>query len=105
MPRIARKAQNQALFREVNERIAEVSSRFHTTEPQAFICECSRTGCNDVVYLSADAYARVRNDPTTFLVLRGHEDPDHETVVGDQYGYLIVANKPGVAERIAKETA
>ena len=99
LPQRARKAKNQALFREVNERIAELAARFEVASgPQAFICECSQVGCTECFELPVAAYARVRDDPATFLVLAGHEDVDHETVLERSDGYLLVRNKPGVAE-------
>ena len=104
MPRVARKAKNQALFREVNERIAEFSSDSLPDEPGTFICECSSIGCSELLHMSAREYAKVRDDPTTFLVARGHQDPAHETVVSEHDGYLIARNKPGLAEQIARKT-
>jgi len=99
LPQRARKAKNQALFREVNERIAELAARFGVASgPQAFICECSQVGCTECLELPVAAYARVRDDPATFLVLAGHEDLDHELVLERSDGYLLVRNKPGVAE-------
>ena len=45
MPRVARKTRNQALFREVNERIADVAAGFDApAQTQEFICECSAAG-------------------------------------------------------------
>jgi hypothetical protein len=105
VPRIARKAQNQALFREVNERIAEVGSGLDESEEREFICECAHLGCTALVPLAPAAYARVRDDPTTFLVLAGHEDTGHEEVIEDAGAYLIVRAKPGPAEEIARDTA
>jgi hypothetical protein len=106
MPRVERKARNQALFRQVNERIAEQASNWEAQpEAQLFICECSRIGCTAQVELPALAYARVREDPTTFLILGGHEDLDHEEVLADEGNYLIVRNRPGPAAEIARETA
>jgi hypothetical protein len=106
VPQVARKARNQALFREVNERIAELAAHFEVASgPQAFVCECSKLGCTELLLLPAAAYHRLRDDPTTFLVLTGHEDLDHETVVERTAGYLLVRNKPGVASQIARETA
>jgi hypothetical protein len=106
VPQVARKARNQALFREVNERIAELAAHFEVaTGPQAFICECSQLGCTQLVELPAAAYSRLRDDPTTFLVLDGHEDLEHETVVEHAHGYLLVRNKTGVAAQVAHETA
>ena len=106
MPQVARKARNQALFREVNERIAELAARFDVASgPQAFVCECSHLGCTASLELPAAAYSRLRDDPTTFLLLNGHEDLDHETVIERTHGYLLVRNKPGVAAQIARATA
>ena len=102
MPQVARMARNQALFREVNERIAELAAHFEVaTGPQAFVCECSQLGCTASLELPASAYSRLRDDPTTFLVLSGHEDVDHETVIERTHGYLLVRNKPGVAAQSA----
>jgi len=98
----ARKAKNQALFREVNERIAELAARFEVaTGPQTFICECSQAGCTEYLELPVAAYTRSRDDPATFVIRAGHEDLDHETVLERTDGYLLVRNKPGVAEYAA----
>jgi hypothetical protein len=35
-----KEARNQALFREVNERIEQVSEGFATDGPTSFLCEC-----------------------------------------------------------------
>jgi hypothetical protein len=106
MPQAERKARNQALFRQVNERIAEQASSWDVqSETQTFVCECSHIGCSEQIELSVLAYERVREDSTTFLVLPGHEDLEHERVLADQGDYLIVRNKPGLAAEIARETA
>ena len=106
MPRAKRKAQNQAIFREVNRRIAELSARFGEDAPaQGFICECSRTGCTEIINVPPETYARVRDDPTLFFLVAGHEDPGHEVIIEHLDGYLIVQNKPGTARQVALETA
>jgi hypothetical protein len=104
---VERQARNQALFREVNERIAELSSGFDvTTEKQLFFCECSHTGCTATVLLSAEEYAQIRYDPATFLVLPGHEEVDREEVLVRLPDYLIVRNEPVVAaEPPSRDTA
>jgi hypothetical protein len=92
MPRDERKIHNQALFRAVNQRIAELSAEFEASADGAlpsFICECPRIGCRDFVRAPLEVYNRVRNDPTLFLVLKGHEDR-REPVVADLGAYLIV---------------
>ena len=105
MPRVERKARNQALFRQVNERIAETSGVLDASggKVQPFICECWRIGCRELVEVPAAVYSHVREDPARFLVLSGHEDRDHEEVVEDHGRYLIVAVEPGLAAEIALE--
>jgi hypothetical protein len=105
--RVERQARNQALFRQVNERIAEVSARFEPTDAglQQFVCECSQLGCTGMIEVPLDVYGRVRGDATLFLVLRGHEDPGHELVVEDLGEVLIVCTVLGVATEVAIEPA
>lgn len=106
MPRVSRKAQNQALFREVNERIAELLTRLDgEAGTQSFICECSHTGCTDMIDVPLATYSRVRDDPTLFLLAAGHQDPSHEAVVEDLGGYLIAKIKPGIASQVAVDAA
>jgi hypothetical protein len=92
MPRDERKIHNQALFRAVNQRIAELSAELEApadgTLP-SFICECPRIGCRDFVRAPLEVYNRVRDDPALFLVLKGHEDR-REPIVADLGAYLIV---------------
>jgi hypothetical protein len=104
--RVERQARNQALFREVNEHIAEVSARFDVDAGrQEFVCECSHLGCADMIEVPIEVYGRVRGDATLFLVLHGHEDLGHERVVEDLGEVLIVRTAPGVATEVAIETA
>jgi hypothetical protein len=93
-----------AVFRSVNERISDLAiSRDDAPEQlQMFICECSRIGCIEGVSVSLSIYAQVRRDPTTFLVLPGHEDPEAEEVLVSLTEYLIVRDKTGVAAEIAE---
>ena len=89
MPRTARRARNQELFREVNERIADLSSNLgDSIEALGLICECGQTGCTELIEVSVVNYGRARNDPTLFLVKAGHEE--HEAVVESWAEYLIV---------------
>jgi hypothetical protein len=105
VPRIKRKARNQTLFREVNERIAELSAKLDGRTTQGFICECARTGCTEIVNVPLQTYTRVRDDPTLFLLVSGHQDPDHEIVIENLGSYLIAQTKPGAATQIAVQTA
>ena len=81
-----RLARNQALFREVNERIEEIRA---ASEPE-FVCECSDTGCIETIHLMPHEYERVRSDSLWFMVRPGHEHPEIERIVRQEPQYLIV---------------
>src|SRR6478752_6614884 len=92
MPRGERKIHNQALFRSVSERIAELSARFGEQGDAgllSFVCECPEIGCRTFVRAPLEIYERVCADPALFLVRRGHED-GREAIVADLGDYLIV---------------
>jgi hypothetical protein len=92
-----RAAKNQSLFREVNERIEELSRS--TTFP-SFICECAAEGCDETMVLTLEEYERVRSDANSFAVLPGHELPGVEKVVEASDRYVVVA-KLGAGGRVA----
>ena len=56
---LERLARNQALFREVNERLLELADGFHDGSMQ-FICECSQEDCTETLTLSHEQYESVR---------------------------------------------
>lgn len=93
---------NERLFREVNERIREISSTVGAFDSgPEFICECSDEGCLERIRLSPAEYEALRAHPRRFVVLRGHET-DVERVVADRGGYLIV-EKLGEAGDVAEQ--
>lgn len=75
-----RMARTEALFRDVNERIAESAERFDA-ERADFVCECGDQMCTDRVPATLDEYERARADGTHFIVRPGHEDGRIERVV------------------------
>jgi hypothetical protein len=90
MPRTVRRETNQRLFREVNDRIAELSLDFGEPGPGSFFCECGRVGCREMVEVPFEVYGRVRDDADLYVVLPGHEDPAHEQTVEDHTVFVIV---------------
>jgi hypothetical protein len=96
-------AQNEALFREVNERVRDVTNEFGELNDAEFVCECGDRGCIERVRLRLDEYEAVRKSPTYFLVKRGHEIPDVETVIEDHGAFVVVAKHTKAAD-IAVET-
>lgn len=102
MGREERLAQNETLFREVNERLEELSRRTGTAEGGVdFVCECADETCTGRIHLSLPEYEQVRADPQQFLVLPGHEAAV-EHVVADRGAYRIV-EKEGEAGEVAEE--
>jgi hypothetical protein len=99
-----RAARNQSLFREVNEKIEEIS-RGSTVTFHEFSCECADTQCIEVVPLTVEEYEHVRRIPTHFIVAPGHVYADVERVVetdgvGNRYE---VVEKYGEAGLLAVE--
>jgi hypothetical protein len=98
-----RLAQNEVLFREVNERIEQAAETQVTDEHTfSFLCECSDIDCSLRVPMTLTAYREVRSDPTLFVVLPGHERTELERVVRQTADYEVV-RKEGEAAAIAVE--
>jgi hypothetical protein len=85
-----RLARNQALFRELNERIMDMCSNGEAVE---FVCECSDPECATTVLMSPDDYEHVRAASVRFLVIPGHEVLEIERVVSREDGYVTVENR------------
>ena len=97
---VEKAARNQLVFREVNERIAELTGLLSETGINLFICECSDPTCAESLEATREEYEAVRADPTRFIVLHGHELPEVERVVDGNARYLVVETI-GVAADIA----
>jgi hypothetical protein len=82
-------ARNEALFREVNERVEEVSGG-RSTEVTEFLCECGNADCTEAIGLRDDEYQHVRSDPLLFAVLPGHEIPDVEEILDTNERFSVV---------------
>jgi hypothetical protein len=94
-----RAAQNQSLFREVNERIEDLSS---SASFAGFVCECLNTDCDEQVPLTIEEYEHVRSGSNRFIVLPGHYVTDVEQVVESSDRYLVVS-KLGTGAAVAAE--
>jgi hypothetical protein len=99
-----RLARNEALFRQVNERLKDVSELLGTADSgPEFVCECADEGCTERIRLSLAEYERLRANPRRFVVLAGHERAELERVVDDRGRYRVVA-KIGVPGAVAEDT-
>jgi hypothetical protein len=90
--REVRIAHTEALFRDVNERIAESAEGFQADETQ-FVCECADPQCTERVHATLDEYERVRSDGARFLLVPGHEDTRVERVVDRPHGRFAIVEK------------
>jgi hypothetical protein len=100
-----RVVKNEALFRDVNERVKEIdqAQSVATDETWDFLCECGNADCLERVELRPEEYEQLRSSPVHFAVVPGHEKPEVERVVRGGERYLVVEKLPGEQE-IALET-
>jgi hypothetical protein len=95
-------AKTEALFRDVNERIAETSERFDSDEAY-FMCECGDPACAERLEVPLTEYEEVRQDPTTFVLNPDHVIPDVETVIRRRGRYAVVRKFDVVVSRMVRK--
>ena len=102
-----RLAKNEALFRDVNERVREIDERQAVaTGPDTlwdFLCECGHADCTQPISLRLSEYERARSDPVVFAVVPGHERPEVERVIQKSERFVLVEKHPE-EQSIARET-
>jgi hypothetical protein len=102
--RETRAAQNQTLFRDINERVRELNEGFSFVLPVAeWICECANDTCTELIEMTAAEYEAIRGDGARFFVAPGdeHVRPDVEKVTEATDRYWVV-EKIGHAGDLAK---
>jgi len=99
--RTERQARNEALVREVNERIEALDKQAAERgwpPPDGrfqFRCECGAAGgCAALLAMTLQQYEHVRSENDRFAVLPGHENLEIEDVVERHERFLIVDKKP-----------
>lgn len=99
LDRDLRAAENQLLFRAVNERIKELGETILNAASEIdFACECNDIDCHRPIVMTIEEFDAIDRAANRFIVCRGHEDLDLEDVVGEHDGYLIVAMRGAAAE-------
>jgi hypothetical protein len=85
-------AQNDATFRNANERIGAAAGVYDVNMPIPFICECADPTCMEIVRLDLDQYEEIRANSRRFFNIPGHEAASQGTavVVAQREGYVIV---------------
>jgi hypothetical protein len=96
-----RLAENETIFRSVNEQIEHLAvpqgSDSHVFE---FLCECSNLDCTLRIPLTLSEYEAIRADPTVFVVALGHELPEIESIIRTEATHQVV-KKHGAAAELA----
>jgi hypothetical protein len=105
MDRHERIGLNEAVFREVNERITDLADQFDLEkQPLDLVCECGDPSCVERITMGRAEYEELRSDPTHFAVFPGHEEPDVERVLAKRGDYDIVRKHEGEPAEIAERT-
>jgi hypothetical protein len=103
-----RAAQNQSLFRAVNEKVKRLNIVFASLlDTFEIACECADRDCIQMLDIAPADYDAVRSNPRRFVVLPAHVDHEVETVVSDAGAYLVVEKVEAaaiVAENAAAST-
>jgi hypothetical protein len=95
---------NEALFREVNERVEGLNEALLvTTEHTQFLCECGDGTCFERIDLTIPEYEALRREPTHFAVKPGHDVGEVEQVVQRTDRYWIVRKRSGEPAKVAEE--
>ena len=85
-----RLAQNEALFREVNERVNDLVTHHGAASVHEYLCECANPDCTFRIRLDPADYEAVRSDPRQFVVLPLHYTPEVETLAAKRESYWVV---------------
>ena len=103
--RAQRVGRNEALYRQINERIEDLNEAFATlTDDFAVVCECGDLDCAEQIKLSREDYERIRAIADHFILRPGHEAPDVEQSVEEHDDYIVITKHEGPPRRIAEET-
>ena len=100
-----RLALNEAMFREVNERVEDMNKTFSSVTGMFDIfCECGDAACTQRITLPKGIYEETRAEATHFLLSTGHENPDVERVIRSYDSYVVVEKEGDVVEDVVERT-
>ena len=99
-------AENEALFRVVNDETNAVEERFGGDDAlrrSEIVCECGTRDCRERIEITREEYEAVRVHPQRFIVRPAHDEPGAEVVVARTDRYSVV-EKLGAARLLAADT-
>lgn len=87
------------LHREVNERIAELTTAFALDVADDMtlmvFCECGREGCMTPVGMTLSEFEQVRGAPDRWVVSSAHTDELAGSVLASRNGYALIQHDSG----------
>ena len=98
--RTRRVAENEALFRQVNEHVVGTERR--PAERFEILCECGDEACMEHLRVTTEAYEGARSQSSDFLLKPGHAIPELETVL-ESNGEYDVVRKTGEAAALVDQ--
>jgi hypothetical protein len=112
--RLEQQSRNEALLREVNERVAELDKAAEENKlapEQAlfeFLCECGANDgeastCVEKVLMTINEYEQVRAQDDRFVLYPGHETEPIEWVAARTDRFVIVDKKPAAEPFVADD--
>lgn len=102
--RTRRIAENENIFRSVNEQLRSLKSPLTVVSDSLdIVCECGARSCTERISVPTDEYGRVREDSTLFITRPGHDFPETETVESKHERYWVVRKHPGLPAEIARQ--
>jgi hypothetical protein len=98
-------AENEALFRLVNERVADIVAEISDVASSLDVfCECGDGGCMEKMTVPRSAYESVRSNSRRFIVATDHVAPEIEIVVEERDSFQVVEKVAAEAAEVAEET-
>lgn len=96
---------NEAIFREVNERLEQLATTtLNTPDRLELVCECASTECTERISVELEDYETARAHAAHFLVAAGHADPEIERVLQKRAGYDLIEKNAGGPREVAEQT-
>jgi hypothetical protein len=98
-----RRARNEEIFRDVNERIEQGAEQHGVEGPLPFHCECGRGSCVGTIEIAPPVYERVVRERYRFVLIPGHEDAAIERVVERRPEFVVVEKLGEAREQIDRD--
>lgn len=95
---------NEAVFREVNERLQSFATAPGTELLLDLVCECGDRTCGERIRVARGDYENARADGRKFLVAPGHVFPEVEVILQRNDGWDLIEKHAGMAGEIADAT-